>query len=67
MELKMVFDEVGVLTENLAFMAATLGVPEVVVVTTSEADTSKPEEKVAAEKAGPGKPTYLITFEQPPQ
>merc|ERR1740138_1778683 len=37
MQLTMSFDEVGVLTDNLAFMAATLNVPEVTVVTTSEA------------------------------
>jgi hypothetical protein len=62
MDLKMAFDEVAVLTENLAFISSNLGVPDVVIVTTSDIDTSVSDEVNAAEKSTPGKPTTCFTF-----
>ncbi len=62
MELKMAFDEVAVLTENLAFVSSNLGIPDVVVVTASQIDPAIPDEVNAAEKATPGKPTFCFKF-----
>ena len=64
MDLSVPFDEAQVLTENLPFITSNLKVPEVVVISCAEADTSEKDQAVAAEKAAPGKPTFLFTWEQ---
>ena len=62
MALSMAFDEVAVLTENLTFITGTLQIPEVIVLSSKEVDTSSKEDVDVAEKATPGKPTMLFTF-----
>ena len=64
MDLRVSFDEAEVLTENLPFITSNLKVPEVVVINCADADTSDKDQAVAVEKAAPGKPTFLFTWEQ---
>lgn len=66
MALSMAFDEVAVLTENLPFICGSLEVPEVVILSTKEVDTSNKEDMDVADKASPGKPTMLFTWEAVP-
>ena len=63
MALEMPFDEVAVLTENLGFMTSNLGVPEVIVLSTGQADSEIKEDVEAASKATPGKPTMVFAWD----
>jgi hypothetical protein len=63
MALSMAFDEAAVLTENMPFICGSLEVPEVIVLGAKEVDTSSKEDVDVAEKASPGKPTMLFTWE----
>ena len=64
--MSMAFDEAAVLTENLTFITGSLNIPEVIVLSTKEVDTSINEDVDVAEKATPGKPTMLFKFEAVP-
>jgi hypothetical protein len=66
MALSMAFDEVAVLTENLPFICGSLEVPEVVILSSTQVDSSNKEDMDVAAKASPGKPTMLFTWEAVP-